>query len=78
MPAPHNHQSTGPNSVVVLQPQMRDQLFALQMTQGVLKFHQLDEQIVLRIEAGRGHGRLEVEAEPFLDSQASQFGRALR
>src|SRR5208282_1139964 len=49
-----------------------------QMPQSVLHLHQLDEQIVFRIQSWRGHGRLEVEAEPFLNSQAAQFRRALR
>jgi len=30
-------------SIVILQPQMRNQLFALQMPQGVLQLHQLNE-----------------------------------
>ena len=65
-------------SVVVLQSQVRDQFFPLQVAQGVLQLHELDEQVVLGIEAGRGHWRLEVEAEPFLDAEAAQLGRALR
>ena len=48
--------------VVVLQAQVRDQFLAAQMPQRVLQLHQLDEEIVLGIQAGGGHGRLEVEA----------------
>src|SRR5271157_1072531 len=63
--------------VVVLQPQMRDQFFSPQMAECVLQLDELDEQIVLGIQTGRGHRRLEVEAEPLLDAQAAEFGRAL-
>ncbi len=56
--APHNHLTL----VVILQPQMRDQLFAFQVPQRVLQLHQLDEQIVLRIQARCRHRRFEVEA----------------
>src|SRR5580700_260893 len=66
VPAPHV-------LVVVLQPQMRDQFFALQMAQGVLQLHQLNEQIVLGIQARRSHWRLEVEAQPFLDAETAQL-----
>src|ERR1700758_637318 len=48
--------------VVVLQPQMRDQFLALEMAQGVLQLHQLDEQVVLGIEAWHRHRRLKVKA----------------
>ena len=55
-------------SVVILKTQMRNQVFAAQVTKGVLELHQLDENIVLGIERRRGHWRLEVEGEPFLDA----------
>src|SRR4051794_37858993 len=57
-----------PALVVVLTPQMRDELFALQVTQGVLQLHQLNEEIVLRIQTRGVHGALEVEREPLLDA----------
>src|SRR5437868_9389784 len=47
------------------------------MTQGVLELHELDEEVVLGIEAGSGHRRLEIKAEPFLDAAATQFWGAL-
>src|SRR5271170_7443047 len=72
-PSPHE-----PCLVVVFQSEMRDQLFALQVPQSVFQLHQLDEQIVLRIQSRRGHRRLEVEAQPLLNAQATQLGRALR
>src|SRR5438309_10946580 len=58
--------------VIILQSQMSDQGFALKVAQGVLQLHGLDEQVVLRIQPGRGHRRLEVEAEPFMYAEASQ------
>jgi PIN domain nuclease of toxin-antitoxin system len=48
--------------VIVFQPQVGDQFFAFQMAQRVLQLHQLNEQIVLRIEAGGSHRRLKVKA----------------
>src|SRR5271166_2895970 len=63
--------------IVVFQSQMRDQFFAAQMAESVFQFHQLNEQIVLGIQAGRGHGRLEIKAEPFLNAQAAQLLTAL-
>src|SRR6266550_4370465 len=64
-------------SIVVLQPEMGDEVFALQVPQRVLEFHQLNEQIMLGIKPGRGHGGLEVEAQPLLNSQAAQFRATL-
>src|SRR6266487_3823132 len=55
-------------SVVILKTQMRNQVFAAKVTKGVLELHQLDEDIVLGVERGCGHWRLEVEREPFLDA----------
>src|SRR4029453_3123772 len=54
-------------SVVVLQAEMRDELLALQVTKGVLQLHQLNEQVVLRVDARRMHRALEVERQPLLD-----------
>ena len=48
---------------------MRDQLLALHIPQRVLELHQLNEQVVLRIELGRVHRRLVVEGQPFLDAR---------
>src|SRR5215467_16149880 len=64
--------------VVILETQVRDQRLSAQMAQCVLQLHELDEEIVLGIETGSRHGRLQVKAEPFLDSQAAQFVAALR
>ena len=50
------------HSVVILQPQVRDHLFALQVAQRVLQLHRLDEQVMLGIQPGRRHRRFEVEA----------------
>src|SRR5215213_3040742 len=52
--------------VVVLKPEVRDEVFAAQVAERVLELHQLDEDVVLWVEAGRGHRRLEVEGEPLL------------
>src|SRR5262249_51556165 len=40
--------------VVVLGAEVRDQLFAAQVAERVLQLHELDEQVVLRVQAGRG------------------------
>src|SRR5439155_19585388 len=55
-------------SVVILQPQVRDQLLASKVPQRVLELHELDEEVVLRIEPGGGHGALEIEGQPLLDA----------
>src|SRR4029450_7431748 len=55
------------SSVVVLEAQVGDEVLALHVAQGVLQLHELDEQVVLGVEAGRGHGALEVEGQPLLD-----------
>src|SRR6185295_3143663 len=54
--------------VVVLTAKMRDQLLALQIPQRVLQLHQLDEQIMLRVETRRVDRALEIERQPFLDA----------
>src|SRR5438105_7091682 len=69
--------STLDYSVVVFQTQVRDQTFAHQMAESILQLHELDEQIVLGIELGRGHGRIKIEAQPFLNSNSLQLGAAL-
>src|SRR6266436_2817235 len=60
-------------SVVVFQTQMRNQLFALQVPEGVLQLHQLDEQIVFGVESRCRHWRLEVEAQPLLNANTVQL-----
>src|SRR6266404_4407301 len=45
------------------------------MAKRVLELHQLDEEIVLGIQTGRGHRALEVKRKPFLDPAHT---RALR
>src|SRR5687768_10255958 len=55
-----------PASVVILQAEVRDEVFAAEVAERVLELHQLDEDVVLGVEAGRGHRRLEVEGEPLL------------
>ena len=55
-------------SVVVLLPEMRDEILPLDVPQRVLELHELDEEIVLGVEPRRVHRALEVEREPFLDA----------
>src|SRR5262249_5239666 len=62
----------------VLQPQMCNQLLTFQVPQGILQFHQLNKEIVLGVEPRYRHGRLEIEAEPFLNPDALQLRAALR
>src|SRR2546422_905688 len=64
--------------IVVLQAKVRDQRFPLQVAQRVLQLHGLNEQVVLRTQSGSRHRRLEVEAEPLLDSDAAELVAALR
>src|SRR5437879_724380 len=55
--------------VVVLGTEVRDELVALGVAERVLQLHQLDEQVVLGVQAlGRSHRRLPVEAQPLLDA----------
>src|SRR5262245_7370309 len=60
---------------VVLEPKVRDLLFAREMSQRVLQLHLLDEQVVLRIQTRCYHRALEIEREPLLDAAHT---RALR
>src|ERR1700748_3100749 len=55
--------------VVVLTAKMRDELFAFQIPQRVLQLHQLNEQVVLRIQARRVNRALEVERQPLLNAR---------
>src|SRR5438309_334269 len=47
---------------------MSAQLFALEISQCVLQLHQLDEEIVLRIQTWRMDRRFEVERQPLLNT----------
>src|SRR5712691_4311044 len=55
-------------SVVVFKAQMCNQLFAAKVAQCVLELHQLDENVMLRIEARRSLRRFKIEGQPLLDS----------
>lgn len=48
-------------SIVVLATEVRYQIFTAKMAQGVLELHQLNKDVVLRVQVGRGLGRFEVE-----------------
>src|SRR5690348_9385303 len=54
--------------VVIFQSEMRNEIFPLHPAQGVLQFHQLNKDIVFRIEPGRRHRAFEVKREPLLDT----------
>src|ERR1041384_8804718 len=45
---------------------MSDEVFAPKVPQSILQLHQLNKDVVFRIQAGRGHRRFEIEREPFL------------
>src|SRR5258706_1104983 len=47
---------------------MGDQVLSSQVPQSVLEFHQLNEQVMLRVQAGGMHWTLKVKAQPFLDA----------
>src|SRR5258708_39946746 len=68
VPTPRPWISIGKLLVVVLEAQVRDELFPPQMAERVLELHELDEEVVLGVEAGGVHRALEVEGEPFLDA----------
>src|ERR1035438_6474290 len=57
-----------PGSVVILLAQVRDQIFAAHPPEGIFQLHELDEDIVLGIQARSVHGRFEVKREPFLNA----------
>src|SRR5215472_16658481 len=63
--------------IVIFQPQVSNQRLALQVAQRVLELHELDEQIVLRVESGRCHGGFQVETQPLLDAQPFELFTAL-
>src|SRR5580704_4177739 len=66
------------SSVVVLEAEMGDEFFALNVTECVLELHRLDEEVVFGVKAGRGLWRFEVEAEPLLNAEVLKFRGALR
>ena len=67
-PSPNHHREWWEWLVVILLAKVRDEVFANHPAQSVFQLHQLDEQVVLRIKLGRGHRRLEVEAQPLLNA----------
>src|SRR5690349_6536436 len=54
--------------IVVIEPKVGNQIFSTHPAERVLQFHELNKEIVFRIQAGRGHWRLEVERKPLLDA----------
>src|SRR5437867_6856201 len=54
--------------VVVLTTEVCDQLFALQVPERVLQLHELNEQVVLRVQPRGVNGRFEIKRQPFLDA----------
>ena len=61
--------------LVVLPAEVGDLLLAHHPAQGVLQLGELDEEVVLGVEARRNHRRLVVEAQPLLDAaQAGALG----
>src|SRR5512135_3430669 len=71
----HSTCPTTARLVVVLGAEVGDELITLGVAQRVLQLHELDEQIVLRVQAFRSHRRLPVERQPLLDAR---HPRALR
>src|SRR6266851_1160473 len=57
---------------VVVEAEVGDEAFAHDVAKGVLELHRLDEEVVLRVDAGGAVGSLEVEAEPLLNAEAAQ------
>ena len=54
------------SSVVILKAEVGDEIFAAQVPQSILQFHELNEDVVFRVQARRSHGGLEIEREPLL------------
>src|ERR687885_2507747 len=50
--------------LIVLDAQVRNLLLTPQVAQGVLQLHELNEEVVLRVEEGSAHRALEVERQP--------------
>src|SRR5436190_15263034 len=63
-----NFENRPPGLVVVLQAQVRDQIFTTKIAQSVLKFHQLNEDVMFRIKTRGRLRRFEIEGKPLLDS----------
>src|SRR5271157_2455003 len=61
--------------VVILEAKVRDQILSSHPAQRILQLHELDENVVLGIQAGRRHRTFEIEGEPLLNAFHS---RALR
>src|SRR6266446_7258535 len=55
--------------VVILAPEMRDELLAFEEPQRVFQLHQLDEEIMFGVEPRRVDRALEVEGQPLLDAR---------
>ena len=46
---------------------MCDQVFPFKITEGIFQFHELDKQIMLRIELRGAHGAFKIKRQPFLN-----------
>src|SRR6185437_12996783 len=68
--------SSARSVAVVIQAEVRNEVFAHNVAQRVLELHRLDKEVVLGIDALGRIRRLEVEAQPLLDAEASQTWRA--
>src|SRR3569623_1279416 len=55
--------------VVVLGAEVGDEVITLRVAERDLQLHELDEQVVLRVQAFLRHRRLPVEAQPLLDAR---------
>src|SRR5579862_7660443 len=58
-------------SVVVFLAEVSNEILAHHPAQRVFQFHRLDKEVVLGVQFRRAHGRLEIEAEPFLNAAHS-------
>src|ERR1700682_1972218 len=54
--------------IVILKSQMCDQIFSAKVAESVFQLHQLNKNVVLRIKAGSGLRRLEIERQPLLNT----------
>src|SRR5436190_22066307 len=57
--------------IVIVETEVRNQVFASHPAQSILQLHQLNEQIMLRIEARSRHWAFKIEAQPLLYSAHS-------
>src|SRR5688572_13318029 len=63
-------------SVVVFAAQVRDEFFTAHVPQRVLQLHELDKEVVLRVELRHVHRALEVKREPLLNAfEAGALGQ---